>query len=238
MIPQQEMTKREIANVVSRSSLFDDVTSDVLEAFIANGRLHHVEQDTYFFHQGEVADIFYIIVTGQVKLVQVTPDGDQVILQYFGPGDGLGIIVVMGHMDYPASAKTVENCQMIACDRETIRQLMLRYPQLALNGMELVANRFANLQNKFQELSTQRVEQRVALAVLRLVRQFGEKVPEGVLINVPLSREDLAQMTGTNLYNVSRILRKWEQAGFVSIGYKRVVLCKPHELVLLSEGLI
>ena len=52
-----------------------------------------------------------------------------------------------------------------------------------------------------------------------------------------LSREDLAQMTGTNLYNVSRNLRKWEQAGFVSIGYKRVVLCQPHELVIISEGL-
>ncbi|MCP4422750.1 MAG: Crp/Fnr family transcriptional regulator [Chloroflexi bacterium] len=237
MILQQEITKQEIADIVSRSSLFRDMTPEARDAFIANGRLHQAKQGTYFFHQGEPADVFYIIFSGEVKLVQVTPDGAQVILHYFGPGDGIGIIVVMGHMNYPASAEAVEDCQMIACDRETLRQLMLQYPQLALNSLELVARRFVDLQHQYQELSTQRVEQRIALAVLRLVRQFGKRIPEGILIDMPLSREDLAQMTGTNMYNVSRILRRWMQAGFVSIGRKRVVLCQPHQLVVISEGL-
>jgi len=231
------MSDPEIVDIVSRSPLFHDVTPKARDAFIANGRLHQAAQGAFIFHQGEPADVFYIIISGEVKLLQVTPEGEQVILHYFGSGDGLGIIVVLGSMDYPASAQAVEECQLLAWDWETARQLMLQYPQLAFNGMELVAHRFANLQHQFQELSTQRVEQRIALAVLRLVRQFGKKIPEGVLIDMPLSREDLAQMTGTNLYNVSRILRRWEQAGFVNIGRKRVVLCQPHELVLISEGL-
>jgi CRP-like cAMP-binding protein len=231
------MTKQKINEIVSFCPLFHDVTPKARDAFIENGRLHQVNQDEYFFHQGEVAETFYIVIVGEAKLVQVTPEGAQVILRYFGPGDGLGIIVVLSNMDYPASAVAVEDCQVISWNRETARQLMLQHPQLAFNGMELVAHRFAELQHQFQELSTQQVEQRVALAVLRLVRQFGKKVPAGVLIDMPLSREDLAQMTGTNLYNVSRILRKWEQAGFVDIGRKRVVLCQPHELVIISEGL-
>lgn len=229
--------EKALLDKVSQNSLFHNVSLEAREAFIAHGHLHGAEQGTYFFHQGEPANTFYIIVSGQVKLVQVTPEGSQVILHYFGPGDGLGIIVVLGSMDYPASAKAVEDCQVIGWDRETAQQQMLLYPQLALNGMKLIARRFAKLQNQFQELSTQRVEQRLALTVLRLVRQFGKQTPEGILIDMSLSREDLAQMTGTNLYNVSRNLRKWEQAGLVSIGYKRVVLCQPHELVMIAEGL-
>jgi CRP/FNR family transcriptional regulator, nitrogen oxide reductase regulator len=237
MMSQQEMSEQEIAEIISSSSLFRDLTPEARDAFIANGRFHQVEQGKYFFHQGEPANTFYIIIVGEVKLSQVTPEGSQVILHYFGYGDGLGIIVVLGNTNYPASAEAVEDCQVISWDWETTRQLMLQYPQLALNGMELVAKRFAELQNQFQEIATQRVEQRVALAILRLVRQFGKQIPEGVLIDMALSREDLAQMTGTNLYNVSRFLRKWEQAGYVSIGRKRVVLCQPHQLVIISEGL-
>jgi CRP-like cAMP-binding protein len=68
------------------------------------------------------------------------------------------------------------------------------------------------------------------------VRQFGRREEEGVLIDMALSREDLAQMTGTNLYNVSRILSKWEQNGYVALGRKRVTIRKAHELVMIAEG--
>ena len=94
------------------------------------------------------------------------------------------------------------------------QELMHDNAQLALNGMRMVGQRFGQMQSRFQELATQRVEQRVARALLRLVRQFGRRVDEGVLIDIAISREELAQMTGTNLYNVSRILSKWEHAGW------------------------
>jgi CRP-like cAMP-binding protein len=139
-------------------------------------------------------------------------------------------------MDYPASALALQDCLAYAWDRETTRQLMQRIPQLAINGMELVAKRFAGLQSRYQEIATQRVEQRVALALLRLVRQFGKREADGVLINMVLSRQDLAEMTGTNLYNVSRILNKWEHEGIVSLGRQRVVITNAHQLVLISEG--
>ena len=67
------------------------------------------------------------------------------------------------------------------------------------------------------------------------MRQFGRRVDEGVLIDIALSREDLAQLTGTNLYNVSRILSKWEQSGWIVSARKRVILKKSHELVALAE---
>jgi CRP-like cAMP-binding protein len=99
-----------------------------------------------------------------------------------------------------------------------------------------MANRFATLQGQYLEMATQRVEQRVALTLLRLVRQFGKRVEDGVLIDMPLSRQDLAEMTGTNIFNVSRILSSWEQEGVVQTGRKRVVLCKAHALIQLTEG--
>ena len=172
-----------------------------------------------------------------MKLTQVTQAGEQVIVGYFGAGDGLGIIVALSHTEYPLSAEAVTDCEAVAWQREEMKQLMLTYPQLAMNGMGMIAQRFVKLQDRYRDIATRRVEQRVARALLRLVRQFGKKVDQGVLIDMPLSRQDLAEMTGTNIYNVSRILSKWEREEWVCSQRQRVILCKAHELVVLAEDL-
>lgn len=222
---------------ITRCALLHNLSETECQAVIEQGRLTHVNADDYFFHQGDDAIIMYILIEGQAKLSQINEEGQQVIINYFGPGSGLGIIVALSHMAYPLSAMAVVDCQAISWHRDTMRALMLRYPTLAMNGMEMVGKRFAWLQDRYQEVATKQVEQRLARAVLRLVRQFGKRIDAGVLIDIPLSRQDLAEMTGTNLYNVSRILSKWEQEGLVKNGRKQVTLCKAHELVLIAEDL-
>jgi CRP-like cAMP-binding protein len=231
------MERDELCGIVASNQMFKDLNEEDCRLFLDRGRLRHFQEGSALFRQGEPAESFYIVVEGQVKLDQVTANGDQIILQIVGPGGGIGIIVALGDMEYPVTAHVLEECLALAWDRETTRRLMIQIPRLALNGMELLARRFVTLQARFQEVATQRVEQRIALTLLRLVRQFGRREAEGLLIDMPLSREDLAQMTGTNLYNVSRILSKWEQAAIVSLGRKRVVIKKAHELVIIGEDL-
>ncbi|MBX3056003.1 MAG: Crp/Fnr family transcriptional regulator [Anaerolineae bacterium] len=224
-------------SIVSRCSFLKGLTPDECQVVVEQARPCHIRQGEFFFHQGEPATTFYILVEGRAKLTQINPEGHQVIVNYIGPGDGLGIIVVLSNMDYPIAAEAVEECHALAWDKLTTRQLMQRYPQLAINGMELIAQHFASLQERYHQLVTQRVEQRIARTLLHLVRQFGQKTPEGVRINMPLTRQDLAEMTGTNLYNVSRFLSKWEQDGIVKSSRKRITLCKPHGLVVIAEDL-
>jgi CRP-like cAMP-binding protein len=231
------MMHAELCGIVASNLMLKDLDQGDCLAFLEQGRPRRFAEGAYMFHQGEAAEIFYIVIEGRVKLTQVTASGHQVILQIIGPGGGIGIIVVLGEMDYPASAEVLEECLAYSWDRETARRIMLQIPQLAINGMELVARRFAKLQTRYQEVATQRVEQRIAMTLLRMARQFGKREGDGVLIDMALSRQDLAEMTGTNLYTVSRILSKWEQDDIVSLGRKRVVIKKAHKLVIISEGI-
>ncbi len=206
-------------------------------AIIEQSQQCRVEKGRFFFHQGEDAVKMYIISSGRVKLTQVTQAGDQVIVGFCSPGDGLGIIVALSQLEYPLSAEAVTDCTAVSWQRGQMEQLMLTYPRLALNGTGMIAQRFVKLQDRYRDIATRRVEQRIARALLRLVRQFGKKAERGVLIDMPLSRQDLAEMTGTNIYNVSRILSKWERAEWVSSQRQRIILCKAHELVVLAEDL-
>lgn len=217
--------------------LLEDLGGAEREAVLAAGQERVVQPGAYFFHQGEASHMLYIVTAGQVKLTQVTEAGDQVVVGYFGPGNGLGIIVALSGMPYPLSAEAVEACRAVSWHRDIMKALMLRYPRLALNGLEMVGGRFVQLQDRFRDMATKRVEQRVARTLLRLVRQFGRRVEEGVLIDIPLSRQNLAEMTGTNLYNVSRIVRQWEKDGLVRSERQQITILKTHDLVMIGEDL-
>jgi CRP-like cAMP-binding protein len=167
-----------------------------------------VERGTFFFHQGDPAVAFYVLVEGEAKLTQVTPEGHLMLMRFARPGDCFGCISTLSNAVYTLSCQAVDDCPALAWDGETVGGLMERYTHLALNLLQLLAGYYRRLLGRYQELVTQRVEQRVTRALLRLAQQAGQKVESGVLIGLPLSREDLAEMTGTTLYTVSRILSR------------------------------
>jgi CRP/FNR family transcriptional regulator, nitrogen oxide reductase regulator len=224
-------------SLLAQAPLFAGQDTAVLQHALPLAQRRTYERGTFIFHEGDPATLFYILETGRVRLTQLTPDGQQIIIRYLGPGEGMGIIVVLSDTVYPVTAEIVADTQLLCWYQDDIKQLMLQYPTLALSGLKLVAQRFVALQAQFRELATERVEQRVARTLLRLVRQAGRRTDEGVLIDMPLSRQDLAEMTGTTLYTVSRILSKWEQAGLIQTSRERVVICQSHEIVVIAEDL-
>ncbi len=207
------------------------------DAFLAAGREYRFAPGAFLFHQDDPAELFYIVGQGRVRLLQVTPSGHQVIVAHMGPAEALGIIVVLSNMNYPVSAEAIEASSLLAWNEETTLRFMRQHPQLALNGLQLIARQFHSLSERYQDLATVRTEQRVARALLRLLRQAGKRTESGVIIDMPLSRQDLAEMTGTTLYTVSRTLRGWELKGFVSLGRERVTITRPHDLVAIAEDL-
>jgi CRP/FNR family transcriptional regulator, nitrogen oxide reductase regulator len=110
-----------------------------------------------------------------------------------------------------------------------------KFPALAVNTLQTVGSRLQESHTRVVEMSTQQVEQRIAHALLRLAKQSGRKVEHRVEIDFPISRQDIAQMTGTTLHTVSRTLSGWEQRGLIESGRQRIVLREPHKLMVLAE---
>ena len=223
--------------IVRNCRFLHGMRAEAVDVFLAHGRKRHVNAGATLFLQDEPGHVFFILLSGRVRLSQVTEEGQQVIVHHVTPGEAFGIIVVLSGMSYPVSAEALDQCELLCWDADTTKQLMLRYPQLALNGLELVANHFVQISDRFRELATERVERRIAHALLRLMRQVGRKTAEGILVDLPLSRQDLAEMTGTTLYTTSRTLSRWEKAGWIRAGREEVVLLEPHALVTIAEDL-
>ncbi len=223
--------------MLANSFLFKELGVDGLTAVSQSAKIRKANVGEFFFHEGEPAETFFVVRSGMVRLLQTTADGKQVIMNLCGPGDGMSIVSALDNAVNPASAEAVKNASAYMWDKTTIKQLMNTYPIIAINGMEMLASRFHRVQDRYRELATERVEQRVARALLRLAEKDGVETSTGTRIDMLLTRQDIAQMTGTTLFTVSRILSKWEQTGLVHTGRQSVEIALPQQMVRIAEHL-
>jgi len=156
-------------------------------------------------------------------------------VRYVAPGEIFGVAPAIGLKQYPASATAVDDSIVLTWPSAAWPRLVARFPALATNTLQAVGLRLQETHTRVLEMSTQQVEQRVAHTLLRLAKQSGRKVDHGIEIDFPISRQDIAQMTGTTLHTVSRILSGWEQLGLVESARQRIVLREPHKIFLLAE---
>jgi CRP-like cAMP-binding protein len=219
------------------AELFRDLDPPALAAIAGTARRRNVRAGAYLFRQDDPATVLYVLARGSVKLTQINPDGEQILLRVVGVGETFGAGAPLGHMRYPATAQAAEPSVVLLWDGPTMLALMERFPQLAINTVRVLADRVHEFQDRYRELATERVERRVARALLRLARQVGRRVDGGVLIALPFSRQDLAEMTGTKRFTVSRIFSEWDQRGIIESGRERVLIKQPHALVVIAEDL-
>jgi CRP-like cAMP-binding protein len=219
-------------------SLFEGLETQALDDLYQSATTRRVATQAFFFHQDEPAHALYMLLEGRVRLTKVADTGQQLIVRMLQPAEAMGVIAALPQAVYPLSAQATTPCTSLSWPHETLNKLLDRYPLLALRALRLVQQRFAELQTQCLELMTERVERRIARALLRLVNQVGKRTAQGVLIDMPLSRQDVAELTGTTLYTVSRTLSRWEQAGIVALGRERVTICAPHQLVTIADDLL
>ena len=227
----------EIARRLLHVPLFEGLSLDALAQIVSLSYPKEANAGELFFNEGNQADVFLVLMAGRVKLTQLTPDGQQIVLRLIGPGDAFGGVGAFGDPTYPISAEAVETASALAWNSATMRQLLETQNQIALNALRFVANRYHDLQRRYRQAMTERVERRVARALLRLVHEAGRRVDKGVEIDFPISRQDIAEMTGTTLFTVSRLLSAWEERGIVKSGRQRIALTKPHALVAIAEDI-
>lgn len=223
-------------SLIAGIDAFDGLSAEDLDVILEKASSSLIAKDSAVFEQEEEASRFFLLLDGTVRVVQTTKDGNQVIARYLGAGSIIGIAPAIGRTTYPASAIAAVDCVVLSWPTTIWPDLTSRFPLFAANTYKTVGARLQETQERVIEMSIAQVEQRVANAVLRLVRQTGRKSDDGILIDFPISRQDIAEMTGTTLHTVSRLLSAWEGLGIIKSGRQKVTVTDPHKLMLISQG--
>jgi CRP-like cAMP-binding protein len=177
-----------------------------------------------------------LVLSGCVKQTQFGQDGSEVILRLTGSGEIVGALGLNPDYGHTSTAQAMEASIVLVWEVTAFESALEAYPLLRRNLFRVLEGRLDEMDERFREISTERVAPRLSSQLVRLLNQVGKRVNGEVELS--LSRSELAQLTGTTLFTVSRLLCQWELRGIVSAGRESVLVRDLPALMDLSRGAV
>ena len=206
----------------SRFSLFADVTPAEFEAIISAAREKRFARRETIFTEGDQVRQVTLLLSGFVKVTQMGVNGNEVILRLNGAGEIVGSYRVCTNCTHCSTAQAVQPCVALIWDAAVFERLQAKIPAFRRNSVRALEERLQEMEQRFREVSTEKVGSRLSSELVRISDRL-RRSSEGML-EITLSRAELAQLTGTTLFTVSRLLCQWQNQGIVRIRRESVLV--------------
>lgn len=186
------------------------------------------------FSEGDPAQSFYVVCSGRAKVFKMTPSGKDVILEIFGVGHPLGAVAVYEGRPFPASAMALEDTTCVLIPRHAFFALLVEHPLLVRGLLLGLTRRLMELTNRIADLTGGRVEPRVARLFMKMVDETGRPERGGTFVPTPLTRQEIADMTGTTIETCIRIMSRWGKDDIVRTEKDGFLIMDPRALEGIS----
>lgn len=210
------LTPAEIRQLLSEVELFSALNDEQLSMLANGSRVRELRAKEILFVEGEVADTGYVVVDGRMALLKSSSSGKELIFELLPAGEAIGLPVVINRRPYPVTARAQVATSLIAIPSSVLYALVEVCPSLLKGMMEIMAQRIEQSQRLARSLAHDKVEVRVASALLALVPRFGKNREESV-IDISMTRQELADITGITLETASRVARGMESSGIIDL---------------------
>jgi CRP/FNR family transcriptional regulator len=215
--------------------VFAGVPASELAALAATARLETYRTREYVFMEHDPADWFCLVRSGRVKILRASRGGKEVVLELLGPGEPFGGVAVIERRPYPASAQAIEDSVVLKISREPIVALTERHPSVIRAMALIIGRRLRAAHESVRSLAADPIEARLAATLLRLSERDGKRGPRGITLPYHLTRQSLADMTGTTVETTIRIVSRWQKGRLVRDEGGRLLLADPEALRAIAE---
>jgi CRP-like cAMP-binding protein len=217
-------------------AVFGAVPPKELVALAAVARTERYRAREFIFMEGDTADCFCLVRSGRVKIFRASRSGKEVVLELLGPGQPFGGVAVIEGRPYPAAAQAIEASVVLKIPRQPIVALTDRYPAVIRELALMIGQRLREAHDSVRSLAVDPVEARLAAALLRLAERDGERGPRGIALPYALTRQNLADMTGTTVETAIRVLSRWHKARLVRDQSGRLLIADADALRAIAAG--
>jgi CRP-like cAMP-binding protein len=230
------MPSPNLAEFLRVGTVFVDVPAREIVALATVAREDRYVARDYIFREGEAAAWFCVVRSGHVKILRQARGGREVVLELLGPGEPFGGVAVIERRPYPASAQATEASVIVKIPRDPIVALAERYPSIIREMALMIGRRLRTAHDAVESLASDPVEARLAATLLRLAEREGTREARGLTLPFHLTRQSLADMTGTTVETTIRVVSRWLKRGLVREVDGHLLLVSVDALRALAEG--
>lgn len=225
----------EKTKLVKQFALFAEVTPAELDLILGAAREKRFDKRETIFSEGDPVRHVTMVVSGIVKVTQMGLNGNEVILRLNAAGEIVGSYRVCVNCSHCATAQAVQSCVALVWDAAVFEKLLARIPMFRRNTVRALEERLLEMEQRFREVSTEKVGSRLSSELVRLSDRLRRCTDNG-LLEITLSRAELAQLTGTTLFTVSRLLCQWQTQGIVRVRRESVLVQDFAALAQISQA--
>jgi CRP/FNR family transcriptional regulator len=222
-------------NQLKKVSLFKDFSDaemKELEPYLSTSTYRKRET---IFSEGEPPEWFYLVLSGKIKITKLSHEGKEIILEVISPTDIFGGIAVIKGFPYPANAVAMEDSQVLKVSRKNLMRLVDRFPNLMYCIAMQLGDRMKSSYDSLKNIALERVESRIAALLLKLAGKVGIETKSGTVIDMRLTKQDVADMVGTTVETSIRTFSKFKKEGLVTDSDGKFVIKDKDGLTSLSS---
>jgi CRP-like cAMP-binding protein len=226
----------DIETILRATPVFCSLSPADRSKIAESGTVRTYPHGVAIFEQDAPPEAFYTVTSGLVKVYRLLPNGKQLTLDIFGPGAPIGALAAYDGRPFPATAAALTDTTCLVIPRGVFFRLLEQHPSLVRGLLHGLTARVVELLNRVTELSGRRIEPRFAQLFLKFADSMGRPEGDGIFVPIALSRQELADMTGTRIETCIRIMSRWGKDGVVRTQKDGFMLVDRTRLQDLSDG--
>ena len=213
-----------ITKDLKKIGLFKDLSDAELKELEPYLIKETIKKKEEIFTEGDQPEWFYIVSKGKVKITKLSQDGKEIILELISPTDIFGGVAVLRNFAYPANAVAMEDSEILKISRKNLMRLVDRFPNLMYCIALQLGDRMKSSYDSLKNIALERVEARIAALLLKLANKVGEESKEGLVIDMRLTKQDVADMVGTTVETSIRTFSKFKKQGLLTDADGKIVI--------------
>ena len=218
------------SDYLKKLAFFSELPEDYLERISEISIQRSYKRNMIIFMEDEPGKAFFYIKSGKVKIYRTYDDGREHIIHILGPQEVFGEVTLFNNINYPASASVYEDAEVIIFKNNKIEELIRQNSDLAFNMIKILSRKLLFAQQKIKDLTFNDVYSRMASQIIKLSMSYGKKTDKGILIDINLSRQELADMTGTTRETVSRVISRFKKEKSISEEKDSIIIIDEQKL--------
>jgi CRP/FNR family transcriptional regulator, cyclic AMP receptor protein len=230
-----EQWKDTAKSILSRHFLLGELEPRALDQLLAYGHYRVFPRGEVIFQKGDPGDSLLAVIFGKIRISTISADGQEVVLNVLGAGDVFGEIAFLDGKDRTADASALEETGLLMLQRSSFYPFVKANPDVAMRLLEILCERLRWVSDNYEDVIFLDLPARLAKRLLRLADRFGKPTDEGVRVDLKLSQQELGHMTGVTREAVNKVLRKWDEEGFVSIERAALTIRARDRLELIAS---
>lgn len=212
---------------LKKTALFASLTSEELRRIEGKISLRHFKKNEIILDEEHANEYMYIIIDGAVKVIQTTEDGKEILFTMHGTGDFFGELSLIDGKTAPAAVLATRDSVAALIAKEDFFSLLYSQNKLLRNLLGILCARLRESWKKIEMMNLHNASNRVKMLLLLLAKSIGEGGEEGIVLNMKLIHQDIADMTGLSRETVTRVLDRWKKSGEIRVLRNKCIQLTP-----------